>query len=481
MAHRDLRDFLAVLEQRGKLRRIAKPVDHTWEPACFAKWAFQALPEDDRFGLAFDNVEGFDIPIVTGALGASTETYALALGVEPAEINQAWERALLNPLAPRVVENAPCHDVELLGDDASLDSLPIPVWTPGKDVAPYITSPVVTRNAETGRQNLAFYRTMVRDAHSVVVNINPGRDGFLNASTWWAQGKPAPIAWVIGAEPVVLFATTCNLPWGQDEVEVAGALKGEGIELVKARMSDLMVPANAEIIVEGEVLPDETALEGPFGEFAGYMGGVAPKPVARITAITTRENPRFYGVTSQMPPSESTVIQSLTNAGVLLKTLRHDLGEHSVRDLYIDLHFGGLLAHAIIAMQPRGPGHAKKVGRIVADASSVKRVTVVDPDIDIRDSHHIEWAMNSRFHPIRDTVIIEDIPFSLHMDPSIKVDGGQGELASKIVIDATESVDSGELSLPRKDVMMRALDNWREAGLPDLEIPKRAALRLEKA
>lgn len=481
MAHRDLRDFLAVLEQRGKLRRIVKPVDRTWEPACFAKWAFQALPEKERFGFSFDNVDGFDIPVVTGALGASTENYALALGVEPEEINQAWERALLDPLATRTVADAPCQEVVHLDDDARLDRLPIPVWTPGKDVGPYITSPVVTRNAETGRQNYAFYRTMVRDAHSVVVNINPGRDGYLNASTWWARGEPAPIAWVIGAEPLVLFATTCNLPWGQDEIEVAGALKGEAIELVKTRTSELLVPANTEIVVEGELLPDETELEGPFGEFAGYMGGVAPKPVARITAITMRENARFYGVTSQMPPSESTVIQSLTNAGVLLKTLRHDLGEHAVRDAYIDLHFGGLLAHAIIAMEPRGAGHAKRVGRIVADSSPVKRVTVVDPDVDIRDSLHVEWAMNSRFHPVRDTVIIEDIPFALHMDPSIRVDGGPGELASKIVVDATQSVDSGELSLPRQEVMMRALDSWREAGLPDFDIPKRAALRLEKA
>lgn len=480
MAHRDLRDYLAVLEQRGLLKRIDKPVDHTWEPACFAKWMFQAMPEEQRFGLAFDNVTGFDIPVVTGAT-ASTEAYAIALGVDPSDINEAWERALLAPAPAQIVDDAPCHETVLTGKEASLDRLPIPVWTPGKDVAPYFTTPVVTRHAETGRQNLAYYRTMVRDPHSVIVNLNPGRDGFLNTNSWTDEGKPAPIAWVIGAEPLVQYAATCNLPHGDDEIEVAGGLKGEGIELVKARMSDLLVPARAEIIVEGEIIPGETDIEGPFGEFAGYMGLVGPKPVARITAITMRKQAIFYGVTSQMPPSESTVIQSLTNAGVILKMLRHDLGEDTVRDVFIDLTFGGMLAHVIVAMEPRHAGHATEVGRLVAERTSLKRVTVVDPDVDIRDPVHMEWAMNSRVDPARDTTIIEDVIYPIGMDPSIRMADGESDAGSKVVIDATQTLDPGEFSLPKKEVMMRALDSWREAGLPEFEIPKRAALRIDRA
>ena len=481
MAHRDLRDYLAVLEQRGLVRRITKPVDHTWEPACFAKWMYQSMPEEDRFGLYFDNIEGTDISVATGAIGASTETYALALGVEPEDINETWMNAILSPRPPRVVETAPCHEIVLTGADARLNVLPIPVWTPGKDAGPYFTVPVLTQNADTGVQNMGFYRTMVREDGSVVINLSPGRQGTLDVETWLGKGKPAPLAWIIGPEPLVLMASTLNLPRGQDEIAVAGSVKGEAIEIVKARMSDLMIPAHTEIVVEGEVIPGETAMEGPFGEFAGYMGPVRAKPVGRITAITRRENAIYYGVTSQMPPSESTVIQSLSNGGVILKMLRHDLSELTVEDVHIALTFGGLTGHAVIAMMPTFPGHAKKVGRMVADCTPIKRVTVVDTDVDIRDPSHVEWAMNSRYHPARDTVIIDDFFAPLAIDPSLEVVGTETEQGSKIVIDATESVETSPFSLPGKEVMGRALESWRDAGLPDFDIPKRAKLRLDKS
>ncbi len=481
MAYRDFRDFLAVSEQRGKLRRVAKTVDRSWEPASMAKWMFQALPEDDRFGLMFENVEGSEFPLVTGALGASVHTYAMALGVEPDELNDKWLEALLNPIPPRVVDVAPCQEVVRLGDDARLGDLPIPVWTPGKDVGPYITTITVNRHAETGAQNMGVYRTKVRDDHSVVVNLNPGRQGFIYSRSYLDQGQPAPIAWVVATEPVVHLATVANMPLGVDEITVAGGLKGAPIDLVKCKTSDIMVPANAEIIIEGELVPGEDDEEGPFGEFAGYMGPVSRKPVARITAITHRKDAIYYGYTSQMPPSESTVIQSLTNAPLLLKTLRHDHGETSVRDVFIDLTFGGLLAHGIIAMAPRHPGHAKRIGRLIADMSPLKRVTVVDEDIDIRDPLHVEWAMNAHYNPVRDTVIIDDVYYPIHMDPSIRVDDQASEPGSKIVIDATQTIDAGELSLPPRDIMMRALESWRQAGLPDFELPKRLEFRLKRS
>jgi 4-hydroxy-3-polyprenylbenzoate decarboxylase len=480
MPHRAMRDYLAVLEQHGKLKRVDRQVDRTWEPAALAKWMFQALPDAARFGLRFDKVAGSTMALVTGALGASTHTVALALGVEPDAINAKLVDALSHPVAPRVVAEGACQEVVLTGDQVRLGDLPIPVWTPGKDVGPYITTIVVTRDAVTRRQNMGVYRTQVLDDRRVVINLAPGRQGFMCVKTWHDQGKKAPIAWVVAAEPAVHLATVANLKYGQDEIELAGGLMGAPIELVKARTVDLMVPANAEIVIEGEVLPGETAPEGPFGEFAGYMGPVAPKPVARITAITHRREPIFYGYTSQMPPSESTVIQSLVNAGVLLKTL-HDLGETAVQDVHIDLTFGGLLGHGIVAMTPRVPGHGKRIGRLLCDLSPLKRITVVDPDIDIRDPGHLEWALNARFDPARDTEIIRDVFVPLYMDPSVRVADGRAEPGSKLVLDATQKVDSGTFSLPPRDVMMKALELWREVGLPELEIPKRARLRIERS
>ncbi len=480
MPHRDMRDYLAVLEQHGKLKRVSKTVDRTWEPASLAKWMFQALPHDARFGLMFEHVAGSDIPLVTGALGASAHTVALALGVEPDEINATVVAALNNPVAPRKVARGRCQEVVLTGDEVRLSSLPIPVWTPGKDAGPYITTIVVTRDAGTRVQNMGVYRTQVLGERRVVVNLAPGRQGFMCAKTWLDQGKPAPIAWVIAAEPAVHLATVANLKYGHDEVELAGALKGAPVELVKAKTVDLMVPAHAEIIIEGEVVPGETAPEGPFGEFAGYMGPVAPKPVARITAITHRTKPIFYGYTSQMPPSESTTIQSLTNSGVILKTL-HDLGETNVSDVHIDLTFGGLLAHVIVAMTPRVAGHGRRIGRLICDLTPLKRVTVVDADVDIRDPVHLEWALNSRFDPARDTEIIRDVYVPMYMDPSVRVADGRSDPGSKLILDATQKIDSGTFSLPPREIMMRALEVWREVGLPEFAMPKRARLRIERS
>lgn len=481
MTYRDFRDFIAISEQQGLLRRVRQTVDRSWEPACLAKWAFQALPDEERFGLLFDHVEGSEFRLVIGALGASTATYALGLGVAPDEITDRWLQALLNPIPSKTVRSAPCQEVVRRGEEVRLGDLPIPTWTPGKDPGPYLTTITVTRDAHSGAQNMGVYRTMVRGEREVVVNLNPGRHGFMHARTYLDQGKPAPIAWIIGTEPVIHFATVANMPFGVDEMDVAGGLKGGPIELVKCKTNELMVPANSEFIIEGEIIPGEEADEGPFGEFAGYMGPVAKKPVARITAITHRKDAIFYGYSSQMPPSESTVLQSLTNAPLILKILRHDHGEVGIHDIHIDLNFGGLLAHCIVAMAPQYSGHAKKIGRLIADMSPLKRITLVDEYIDIRDPLHVDWAMNSHYHPARDTVIIDDVYFPMGMDPSVREDGTKPEMGSKVVIDATQSIDAGDYSLPSKDMMDKALETWKEAGLPDFEIPKRARLRFERS
>jgi len=481
MPHRDMRDYLASLEQQGLVRRIQREVDRGWEIGCLAKWMYQALPVEQRFGLYCQNVKGSTIPVVTAALGASPKSVAIALQCEVEQINDKVVGALRNPIKPKVVDKAVCQEVVLTGRQASLDKLPIVTWTPGKDKAPYITTIVITRDYETGVPNMGVYRTMVRDAQSVVINLAPGRQGWRNVKTWTDKGKTAPIAWVIATEPVVHLATVANLPYGKAEIELAGGLKGEAIELVRCKTSDLHVPATAEIIIEGEIKPGDVDDEGPFGEFAGYMGPIEKRPVAHITAITHREKPIYYGYTSQMPPSESTTIQSLMNAGVMLHMMHDDIGDKFVHDVWIDLTFGGLLAHAIVAITPQFPGHGKRVGRTIADITPIKRVTVVDADVDIRDHTHVDWALNSRFSPERDTVVIDDCYVPIQMDPSVRDARGNITAGSKLVLDATQKIDSGPFSLPPKAMMMKALDVWKECGLPEFQIPTRAKLRLERS
>jgi UbiD family decarboxylase len=181
-----------------------------------------------------------------------------------------------------------------------------------------------------------------------------------------------------------------------------------------------------------------------------------------------------------MPPSESTTFQSLTGAGVLMKMLRYDLGEIAVTDAAIDLTFGSQLGHAIIAMKPAYPGHAKKVGRLVAAMTLIKRVTIVDDDVDIRDHDHVDWAMNARYNPVRDTVLIDDVLYPGGLDSSVRTATEEVSLGSKIICDATLKVDPGTFSLPPKEVMMKGLDLWKRVGLPEFEIPKRAMLRIDR-
>ncbi|MDJ0926489.1 MAG: UbiD family decarboxylase [Gammaproteobacteria bacterium] len=475
---RDFREFLTAAEQRGLLRRIRRTVDRSWEPACLAKLMFHGLPMEQRFGFHFDKVDGSEFPLVTAAIGASISNYALALGVEPERINDRWNDALNRLVPPTIVATAPCQEVVRLGRDARLGALPIPVWTPRKDAGPYITTVTVNRSAETGIQNMGVYRTQVRDDHSVIVNLSPGRQGHEFAQTYLKQGEPAPIAWVVAADPAVYLAAVANLPIGFDEIMVAGGLRHDPVELVRAQTSNLFVPANAEIVIEGEVLPGRMATEGPFGESAGYMSGTARRPVARITAITHRRNALYYGLSSQMPPSESTVMQSLSNAGLYLHMLRKDYGETSVRDAYIDLMFGGGASHITISMTPEDPEHAKRVGRIVADNTLIKRITIVDADIDIRDRIDMDWVMSAHFDPARDTEIVGGFP--MPADHAVSPDEQGRKMGGKIIIDATRSVDTGANSLPPRELMLKAREIWRDEGLPEIEIAGRLRKRLDR-
>lgn len=481
MPYRDIRDYLAALEQHDLLRRVAREVDRERDIGCLVKWMYQAVPIEQRFGLWFESVKGSRMPVVTSALGASPKAVALALQCEVGDINAKIVGGLRHPIKPKMVGAARCQEIVLTESAASLDGLPVVTWTPGKDKAPYLTTIVVTRDHDTGHQNMGVYRTMVRDARSVLVNLAPGRQGFRNVKTWTDRGKSAPIAWVIATEPCIHLATVANLPYGRDEIELAGGLKGGAIELVRCKTHDLHVPANAEIIIEGEIKPGEFDDEGPFGEFAGFMGPVEKRPVAWIKAVTHRQDPLFYGLSSQMPPSESTTIQSVVNAGVILQLMHDQVGDQAVRDVHIDLTFGGLLAHGIVAITPQYPGHGKRVGRTIADVTPLKRVTVVDADIDIRDPTHVDWALNSRFSPQRDTVLIDDWYVPVQMDPSVRDASGKVTAGSKIVLDATQKSDAGSFSLPPRELMMEALALWQDAGLPAIDIPPRLKLRLDKS
>ena len=465
--YQDMRALIATLESTGKLRRVKKEVDPAWEIGAMARWIYQGFPEDQRFGLLFEKVKGSSMPVATALIGASRQVYALALGTTPERIHQVWLQAMRHPVAPQVVSSGPVQEVVIPADKVDLASLPVPMWTPGKDKRPCITACVITRDHDSGVQNMGTYRCQVQAKNLITLNTRPGRQAYANYDSYAQQGKPAPVAVAICCEPAVHLATSAALPKGVDEITVAGGLKGVPVEVVQARTVDLLVPAHAEIIVEGELHPTGRMIEDPFGEFAGYMGPDAgPRPYFEVKCITHRTHPIYYGYISQYPPSESTMIQGQANECAIHKMLVDYFGETTVADVAMNQTHGGLLGHAVIQMKPLYPGHAKKVGRIVCETTPVKMITVVDLDIDIRYQQHLDMAVNSRVNPARDVVVIQDV-YNFY-DPA-----GINGISSKWVVDATQKGQHPDISLPPKEYLWRGYQSWREAGLPAFELPPR--------
>ncbi|MBI4455816.1 MAG: UbiD family decarboxylase [Acidobacteria bacterium] len=473
--YRDMRELIAVLEACGKLHRVKKEVDPSWELSCMTRWVYQGFPEEDRFALLFEDVKGATMPVATALLGASREVYALALGTTPGRIHDIWLRALRHPIPARLIASGPVQEVVISDRAVDLSKIPVPMWTPGKDRRPCITACVITKDHDTGIQNIGTYRCQVQSKNAVTLNTSPGRQAYQNYDSYVSKGKPAPVAVAICCEPAVHLAASAALPKGVDEMTVAGGLKGMPIETVQAKTVDLQVPAHTEIVFEGKLHPTGRMAEDPFGEFAGYMGESGHdllRPYFEVTCITHRTNPIYYGYISQFPPSESTMIQGQANECVIHKMLVDDWGEATVLDVALNQTHGGLLGHVVVQMRPLYPGHAKKVGRMVAEMTHVKTVTVVDGDIDIRYQQHLDMVMNSRVNPAQDIVIIND--FYIIYDPS----SNEG-VTSKIVIDATQKGTYPDISLPPKDLLWRAYQSWKEADLPLFDLPQRVQRLLD--
>lgn len=479
---RTFREHLDTLEGAGLLERVGTPVDPAWELASMARWMYHGFDEGDRFALLFEDVEGYDIPVTTAALGASRSVYVHALGVEPDEVHEHWRTALANQRPPELVSSAPVQDRVSVGAEASLAELPVPVWTPGKDPGPYLTTVVVTKNRESGVQNYAIYRSQVVDDDTIAINISTSRHGFRDYRSYAAADEPAPVAIVVGASPAVHLSSITNVEYEVDEAEVAGGLLGEPLETVPAETVDLQLPANAEIVVEGEIDPEVRHPEGPFGEFAGYMGYEYEKPVIDVTAVTARRDPIFYSLMGQVPPSEDHTIQSISNAALYHTKLAEDGGYDSVSDVHIDKTYSGMLGHGIVRMDPSYRREGQEVGMELANVSQLKRVTVVNEDVDIRDPLHVAWAVNARVNPSRDVTIMEDVFLDAAKDPAVRTEPRHRSDSSKLVVDATVESIPDELppmSIPPKDDMEAALDSWAAADLPDLDPKRRMELMLD--
>jgi UbiD family decarboxylase len=413
----------------------------------------------------FTNIKGFEIPLVVGVMGGSPTIYATSLQAEVKDIPKIWQRARANPIPPRLVETGPVKENILTGNKINLELFPSPMWTIPHDPSPYLTATcVATRDPETGKQNLGTYRCEVKGPRELALWVNFTHDARKHVELYARRGEPAPVAIVMGTDPTIGHCSVVNLPYGVDELEVAGGLRGAPVDVVRCETHDLVVPATAEIVIEGWLRHEDLVDEGPFGEFTGYMGPATKAYRVDLTCINHRNNPIYQAFLSQMPPSESSGIRQVGREATLFHHLSHSLGL-PVTDLHLP-ESGAAAAFIIIAMhQPRlGQTRQAILGALAHDPTMGKFTIVVDDDIDIRDPDMVNWAMSFRVQPAQDVWIIPEMPAGL-LDPSqasanVQQNDARRRLSSKLAIDATKKHDYPPNSVPPKEHLDKVWNEW---------------------
>ena len=461
MPYSDLRSYLMRLEEKGLLCHVRREVDKDWEISAVCRNLFQTVPQEQRPALMFDNIRGSDMPLVIGVLGASREIYATALSTDQDGVWDVWQRSS-NPIEPRVVASGPCQEVVLHGEDANLEAIPAPVWTVGQDPGPYHTSPfIVTRDPETDVPNLGTYRVQVKGPRRAGIMINPNRHMLHHITKNEARGSDTEVAIVFGTDPVIGLASVSPFPYGTDELSAAGGIRGEAVDVVRCVTVDLLVPATAEIVVEGRIRCGAREDEGPFGEYAGYMGTGGNHPLFEVSCITHRRNPIYQAFLSQMPPSESSCIKSFGRELEVRRHLRTALGLPVV-DVHVT-ESSGAAARVIVSLKKTNRFQPSKaiLGIWSLEIAVGKMVIVVDDDIDIRDSFAVEWALSFRMQPK------EDIQVQAGMSPiTLDPSQPQGSLgSSRVGIDATRKHAYPALAAPPASDIERVRADWSAYGI----------------
>ncbi len=474
----DLHQHLAALEAAGHLLRVDRPINKDTEMHPLVRWQFRGgIPEEDRKAFLFTNVvdgtgHRFDIPVVVGALAANREIYRIGMGCPLDEITQRWQHAMRHPVDPELVPRAPCQDVVVTGSAlhapyAGLDGLPVPISTPGWDNAPYTTtSHFITRDPDTGVQNVGNYRGQVKAP--LLLGMNPSLELRPGIYQHWlkykALGRPMPCAVVLGAPPVVTYAAVQKVPETTDELAVAGALAGTPIRVVRAATVDILVPAESEIVVEGFIATDQLEPEGPVGESHGYVNLQEYNAFLEPTAITRRRDPILTSIVSQVTPSESSLIKRVAYEPMFLAHLRDTLGIRGVKR--VAMHEPLTNIRKVVVIQVEAGMPETEVWRCLYGATAFQRasgkwVIAVDTDIDPDNADSLLWALSYRTRPQRDLRVLD------YQDPGHGPRGDEEPDAS-VLVNATFRGSFPPISLPKEEFMRRAREIWEELGLPRL-------------
>ena len=424
-SYEDLHEFVAYLERRKQLKRIKTSVSIDLEITEITDRVSKS--RDKNYALLFENVQGFDIPVLINALGTE-ERMSWALGLN--NLNELRDRmaGLVKPevpegifdkfrklgelsevvrYRPKTVGAGPCQELVLTGDQVDLGKLPILKCWP-QDGGRYITLPmVISRDPVKGIRNVGMYRLQVYDRNMIGMHWQIHKGGTEHQREALRQGaQRLEVAVAIGSDPASIYAGSAPLPPGIDEIMFAGWLRHDRVEMVKCKTIDLEVPANAEIVLEGYVDPAEQRLEGPFGDHTGYYSLADQYPVMHVTAITRKRRPIYATTIVGHPPQEDYWLGKATER-LFLPLMQLVVPEIVDVNMPAEGVFHNVV---VVSIKKRFPGQARKVmyglwGLMLLSLS--KFVIVVDADVDVQDLGEVLFHVGSNVDPRRDTVVVE--------------------------------------------------------------------------
>ena len=411
MPYQDFREFLDALRSAGELLELDRVVSPELEVAkAMRKSASVSGP-----ALIFKNT-GTEFPLVGGVYNTRAKGL-IALQTTESDIFDKVLRGMSTRIPPVVVADAPVHENVITSDAVDLSKIPVAKYSPD-DGGPYITAGiVVSKDPETGIPDIGHYRFEVIDRQTMSFLALPNhRFGRHIAKARRLGHTTYHAALVIGVDPVMAYTCPIQVPDGTNDFEVVGGMRGKAVELVRCKTIDVEVPARAELVFELEVDFAHEAFEGPLGEFTGYYTPGSKKPIARVKAITHRNNAYFQALLTGVPPTENHFLKQLPYEASYFAMLK---AQHPTLTSVAIPASGGVAFYIVIAMKQRYAGEARHaILTAIASSQRPKLVVVVDPDIDVRNPDQVEWAIAFRSQPARDVIIINDVPGGT-LDPSL--------------------------------------------------------------
>ena len=461
MSFVDLREFLKTLEHEGQLARVPVKVDLDYELGAVVRRAADL----DGPAPYFETVKGHSIPVAANLLG-TRERIALGLECAPDAFVDEWLVRTRKPVPPVSVAEGVCQEVVFWGDRADLGTLPAPLFN-DLDGGRFITAGVhISQDPETGERNAGIYRNQIHGPRRLGIEIGPYRHLTLHQAAAERTGRRFPVAIAVGVDPAVYLAAAADFALGVDELAMAGALRGTPVELVQCLTIPLSVPAFAEFVIEGELLPGERQPEGPFGEFTGYYGSVAARPVIEVTAITHRRDPVYQAGYTGKPPCEDIAIAAVVKEANILR----DVTLPGLRAIHLTAGGSGHFT-AVASIETSFAGYGKMMAMAILGTwpgRTIKHLTIVDADVDPFDPREVEWAVATRVQADRDVEILRGLT-GVVLDPSLSVEDRETgrALTAKLIVDATrfDAASYERVVVPRAEDFGRVTAEWERYGI----------------